>query len=396
MTSHTVADLVLELTWEDHQVRHTEHYFCHRVDFWRDLFPDSLLFKPLRSPESTHVALELSPDREIPRQDPKKIRSLSWNQLRDTAPRLDLGRFYPQGMLMGLPGIFQETLLPFRCVGLNANGFMADLNPPLAGLAPRLDIHIHDPVTSPPDSQRGGRVRDWVGRLMDGPGMQRRYQGRPSSFFNTDAFTREDMAPDEDFYAIDRFVHHMDARARQDLTRLYQDLLSPGDRVLDLMAGWHSHLPDIPLSQVHGIGLNKNELKANTALTDFHVQNLNTRTALPFADRNFDLALCSLSVEYLVNPVALFKETARVLKPGGIFALAVSNRWFPEKTIALWPHLHEFERMGLILEYFHASQRFDTLSTHSRRGYPRPETDSYFPDLQYSDPLYLVTGRTKE
>jgi hypothetical protein len=51
--------------------------------------------------------------------------------------------------------------------------------------------------------------------------------------------------------------------------------------------------------------------------------------------------------------------------------------------------------MGLVLEYFLDSGRFDRMETLSLRGYPRPYTDDYFPKLKQSDPLYLVQGIKK-
>jgi len=107
----------------------------------------------------------------------------------------------------------------------------------------------------------------------------------------------------------------------------------------------------------------------------------------------FDAALCSLSVEYLVDPMAVFAEISRVLRPGGQFIVTFSNRWFPPKAVAIWSELHEFERMGLVLEYFLRSGEFSHLHTYSMRGLPRPRGDKYFPDLMYSDSVYAVWGQ---
>ncbi|WP_320042339.1 class I SAM-dependent methyltransferase [uncultured Desulfobacter sp.] len=95
---------------------------------------------------------------------------------------------------------------------------------------------------------------------------------------------------------------------------------------------------------------------------------------LPYEDAGFDHAVCSLSVEYLTHPVTVFKEVARVLKPGGRFIVSFSNRWFPEKSISLWENLHEFERVGLVMAFFDSAGCFKDLETRSVRGYPRPLT----------------------
>jgi SAM-dependent methyltransferase len=95
----------------------------------------------------------------------------------------------------------------------------------------------------------------------------------------------------------------------------------------------------------------------------------------------------------LVHPFEVFDEVARVLRPDGRFILTFSNRWFAPKAIRVWPELHEFERMGMVLEYFLKSGKYRRLETYSLRGLPRPENDKYFGKLYYSDPVYAVWGR---
>jgi hypothetical protein len=81
-----------------------------------------------------------------------------------------------------------------------------------------------------------------------------------------------------------------------------------------------------------------------------------------------------------------------VLKPGGRFILTFSNRWFPPKVVRVWEGVHEFERMGLVLEYFHHAGGFTRLETWSLRGLPRPLDDKYAGQMAHSDPIYAVWG----
>jgi SAM-dependent methyltransferase len=143
---------------------------------------------------------------------------------------------------------------------------------------------------------------------------------------------------------------------------------------------------------VAGLGLNELELRKNPALTEFRVHDLNHEPTLDFPDGQFDVVVCTVSVEYLTDPDAVFAEVARVLKPGGHFALTFSNRWFETKAIQIWKELHEFERMGLVLEYFRRSGKFHPLRTYSVRGLMRPSHDKYFGRLRYADPVYAVWG----
>jgi len=84
-----------------------------------------------------------------------------------------------------------------------------------------------------------------------------------SEFDAPDAFSRLDEADDALFYARERCVYHMDARARQTVERVIGTLCVEAEPViLDLMAGWHSHIPNtMQLAQVIGLGLGEAELK---------------------------------------------------------------------------------------------------------------------------------------
>jgi len=122
-----------------------------------------------------------------------------------------------------------------------------------------------------------------------------------------------------------------------------------GARILDLMVSVDSHLADglQPVS-VAGLRMNREELNANPRRNERLAHDLNPDPGLPFADASFNAAVCSVSVEYLTDPLAEFAEVWRALKPGEVFINSFSNRWFPPKAINLWIDLHEFERMGLV------------------------------------------------
>ena len=139
--------------------------------------------------------------------------------------------------------------------------------------------------------------------------------------------------------------------------------------------------------------MNADELSANDRLTRYVVHDLNRDPRLPFDDGAFDAAVCTVSVEYLTRPLAVFDEMARVLSPGGIFIVTFSNRWFPPKAIRIWKELHPFERMGMVRELFSHEARFDRLETFSSQGWPRPEDDKYAGQMLNSDPVFAVWGR---
>ena len=382
----SMADIVFQLKWNSQHAAHSECYAARGVNLWRDWLPDtvrrSLIGK--RSWEKAAVNFsagalfgnaggQLKVNRRLFSRDPKA------------------GRFYPKGCLSDLPGVFPQNMQPIRCVGVNNGHMEVDIAHPLA-LEP-LDLSMTIGQVSPKENERGGSSVDWVGLLTEGPGMQARWQGKPTDFFSDNPFHRRDERPDDRFYDNPRLVHHIDETAQEMVADLYKRFVNDGAHVLDLMSSWGSHLPSgVNPGRVSGLGMNRTELEHNPMLTDVQVHDLNTSPLLPYADESFDVAICSVSVEYLTQPLAVFAEVGRVLKPGGTFVVTFSNRWFPPKVVRIWEQIHEFERMGLVMEYFLRSNAFDDLGTYSMRGLPRPRNDKYASELALSDPVYAVWG----
>ena len=281
---------------------------------------------------------------------------------------------------------------PFRCGDISDRHITVDFNHPLADLPLTVTASVHSVLGS--GMEKGGGCMELGEALGTGPGMQVRWRGRPTDFFSASPFERTDDTSDRIFYEKPRLVSHLDAKAREIISGIYDRHLQPGMRVLDLMSSWQSHISKNPdLARVTGLGMNSEELEANPRLTDFLVRDLNLEPTLPFDDQSFDAVICTASVEYLTQPFKVFEDVRRVLSPGGLFMITFSNRWFPPKSIRIWNDIHEFERMGLVLEYFHKDGGFRDLGTESVRGFPRPEDDKYYGEYFFADPVYCVYGK---
>jgi SAM-dependent methyltransferase len=151
------------------------------------------------------------------------------------------------------------------------------------------------------------------------------------------AFAKPDPSPDALFYEQPRFVTHIDDAAIAAVTRLYRELFPADGVVLDLMGSWVSHLPDeVAYREVIGHGMNAQELAANPRLDRWFVQDLNEDPALPLEAGSVDAVGVCVSVQYLQEPVAVLREVARVMRPGGPVAVTFSNRCFPTKAVAVW------------------------------------------------------------
>jgi hypothetical protein len=192
-----------------------------------------------------------------------------------------------------------------------------------------------------------------------------------------DPFARVDDEDDARFYAVARKVTHIEDGAIEALRSYYGSVLPPGGDVLDLMSSWRSHLPASALGRVVGLGMNGAEMADNPQLDEWVVHDLNAQAGLPFDDGSFDAAVCTVSVQYLTAPVEVFTEVRRVLRPGGPFAVAFSNRCFPTKAVAIWRYGTDAEHVDLVRAYF-GSAGFTGVED---RRLPSPD-----------DPVFVVRG----
>jgi SAM-dependent methyltransferase len=397
INSESIVDIIFHLKWKSECAVHTDGYQASRVNIWRDLLPPSLLAGITGKQAGEQVEIDLDSKDVLPAFEEKNLFQIKSSQFGprralSTSARPGVGRFYPKGMLRDVAGVFSANVQPFRCVERNNGHLTVDFNHPLSGKAFALAAVIGK--VDAKDNERGGGSVDWMEVLTEGPGMQGRWRNMKTDFFSGQAFRREDETPDSKFYNNPRYVQHIDNTAIEMVKNTYGRFLKDGMNVLDLMSSWQSHLPDnLRFKRVAGLGLNARELKKNPRVSEPVVQDLNENSRLPFETGYFDAVVCTVSIEYLTDPLAIFREVARVLRDDGYFIVTFSNRWFPSKTIKIWQELHEFERMGMVLEYFIRSGGFRNLQTYSIRGLPRPHDDKYFPGLRYADPVYAVWGQ---
>lgn len=406
------AQLILQLSYGDEALRCCDHYFCDGVNLWRDCFTTSQLqiLTGLKEGDVTTLAsgelLPVNPTRIL------QLRRSQWQPPGSHAHGAatvtpQLWRWYPQGFVHGVANIYPETMLPMRVTGVDENNLEVDCNHPLAGRDVQVTVTVQN--VEPVAKERGGRCTDWLEEAMAaGPGMQL----KPDAVSDTEAepipwpdYTvqlqnqgrRLDNHPDTMFYQAPRFVDHIDSTARSHLLQCTTPLvrsLTPGARVLDLMSSIQSHLPPPEAEQatspvVVGLGMNGDELAANPALSEWLVQDLNHEPQLRFANGSFELVMCHLSIEYLLDPAKILKEVARVLTPGGKVIISFSNRWFPEKVTRLWLQLHEYERVGYVL--YLLRDAFTNFQAETFRNWPRPADDAHYLEIPLSDPLFVIT-----
>ena len=199
--------------------------------------------------------------------------------------------------------------------------------------------------------------------------------GRMTKLF-PEFFRRLDERADSLFYERPRPSLHLDEAASDRALRLYDELLPAGGEILDLMAGVDSHLPP-KFSKVVGLGLNLDELRANQAVDEPVIFDLNRHAELPFADATFDGVVCTAAVQYMTRPGDTFAEVARCLKPGAPFVITFSIRMFPSKAVLAWRASDDSAHVRLVSSYFTRTP-----------GFGRTSGSNFVPEK--GDPLYSL------
>lgn len=193
-------------------------------------------------------------------------------------------------------------------------------------------------------------------------------------------FQRHDESDDPLFYIQPRKVVHIDDHAIRNLRDYYAQHLPREAVLLDLMSSWRSHYPpDLKPEQVIGLGMNDEEMRENPQLNEYIVHDLNRNPRLPFADQQFDAVTCAVSVQYLTQPVEVFQEVNRVLKPGGIFIVSFSNRCFPTKAVAVWLASTDRQHLDLVERYLNEAGNWHEIEADVKSG---PH-----------DPMFIVSAR---
>ena len=391
------ASVEVRLDWEDGNSRHRNRDYFEKINFWRDIFPGSLSMT-LPGSQGEWVREDFSPGEIVPPWSERNIHRIKRSALhlrRKHGPAIDItaGRHYPRYIAAGTADIHEGNFQPLRISAMDDDSVTVDLNHPLSRSPLTVSARIVERLG--PASEHGGRCIDIaLDTMKSGAGLEQVYPSDESNYLNSSNLDRMDNRSDGLFYESVRLVQHIDRTAIGVITDFYRHNLEPGMKVLDFMSSWVSHLPDdVADLSVTGLGMNTEELEKNPQLSECVTHDVNEKLLLPFADNLFDAVVCTVSVEYLVQPVSVFRELGRILKPGSIVLVTFSDRWFPTKVVSLWTELHPFERLAMVQAAIRATGCYTTVSTETVHGRPRPEDDKYAQQRAFSDPVFAVSAR---
>ena len=394
-----LASIEFTNQWDCPDASHTERVYVPNVNFWRAYFPVGID----KGWEDLEIGASLSHQFEagelvVPWSEKKIYRAYDsqitteWSNGEKIvfAP----GRYFSNGLLPKL-GFPPDDRGLFRVISHENRKLIFDFNAPLAKYPLKLTGKISKIARD--KTERGGQAQDIMQTMTsNGFGMQARLDQVATEFYADNPFQTENEEDDRLFYESTRFVDYVDSEASDNISEIYNRFLDSGMKVLDLMSGCASHLPeDRPTIELTGLGLNVEELNKNAALHHRKIHDLNQNPIIPFEDQQFDLVICSLSIEYLTQPKEIFKDIARILKPGAHLIITFSDRWLAQKVTRIWEMLYAFERMGLVTDFFKSTGRFENLSTESVQGYYRPYNDPLYREKRESDPIFAVWGQLK-
>ena len=155
-------------------------------------------------------------------------------------------------------------------------------------------------------------------------------------------FTGERVIPGQ--VNADLWSEHL---ARYAFARRY----AGGKKVLDAGCGAGYGTAELAQEADHVTGLDLASEALDYARANYPLENVTftagSCVALPFLSGSFDLVVAFEVIEHLEDPIAFIAESARVLKPGGLFIVSTPNkRYYAESRAATGPnlyHQHEFE-----------------------------------------------------
>ena len=187
---------------------------------------------------------------------------------------------------------------------------------------------------------------------------------------------------------------------------LYRDMirkyLAPGQRVLDAGCGRYlkfcKELCDT--AWVVGIDL-ETVMETDNKRRPFGVRGDIGR--LPFSDGQFDMVISRSVIEHLHNPAAVFREFARVLRPGGKVVIITPNKYDYVSLLAAvtpyWVHrrlvskIFEVPQEDVFPTLYRANTRAAIRRTFTAAGFVQKELESinHYPAyLMFSPALFRL------
>ena len=148
---------------------------------------------------------------------------------------------------------------------------------------------------------------------------------------------------------------------------LASEFIRPGQSILDIGIG--TSLCSIPFRKaglkVYGMDISQQMLDAcrSKGFTDLACHDL-TRRPYPYASKSLDHAVCLGVLQFFSDLSAVFGETARVLRQGGLFVFSVLDREEDEALELVVPDGHANPAVSVTM-YRHGARRLYKWTTEN-------------------------------
>ncbi|PIP39020.1 MAG: hypothetical protein COX19_09440 [Desulfobacterales bacterium CG23_combo_of_CG06-09_8_20_14_all_51_8] len=148
ITQDSLAEIEFQLRWKSSEAEHEERLLT-KVNFWRDILPPGVSNQLMGKRSGDRVEASYTPQAGLLPNSPANRITVNRNQFFSETLTPRYGRFYPLGVLRGLPCVFPGNIKPFRVKGIDETCIQADLNHPLADVGLDLTAEVQDTFVKP-------------------------------------------------------------------------------------------------------------------------------------------------------------------------------------------------------------------------------------------------------
>lgn len=140
---------------------------------------------------------------------------------------------------------------------------------------------------------------------------------------------------------------------------IHNRLLSKvAENVLVLEAGGGVPLPDNLHTAITSLNFKPSNTYEDTIISTTIFQDLNKNTAIPLANEVFDAAVLNVDLGILSRPIEVYREVARLLKPGGFFVTTFIHPFFSKAMTRMWATGFDHDHIVLADSFFEYSNAF--------------------------------------
>lgn len=238
VSSNSILDARVGIRWQGVDCQFSDYSYLPNINLWRDYLPSEIESKITGKAEGDEVEHVFAAGDLIEARSKTQIHHVKHNQFQPPQKGLSplepcVGRFYPKDFFQRIDGIYEGNKFPCRITDIDDAQISVDMNHPLAGKSLQMIFHI-DAIRAA-GAERGGRCNDISSLVCDqGPGLQDRLPDTETDFFCGNPFSRLDAGNDSVFFREPDLQPWWDSNALLQLSHLYQTLIPPQSRVLDL------------------------------------------------------------------------------------------------------------------------------------------------------------------